>query len=204
MKRNSLSKSVRTIALMTLLSITVGTSIQRSAQAQYGVLAKNASGACVPLPNGVYYQEFGGITFSSAQKEAYRKIEAQIRKRYKTIGVDFYTDYKPGVSEEKKAEIIDASIILESDNLSSAEQVKFLNIKYGQYARFSVRKSMIFTQKEIAKGRQIGLDFEAQTMAILTPAQQKVYKVNLALQRRIQACGASDTPFDRIMSPLPY
>jgi hypothetical protein len=201
MKRNSLSKSVRTFSLMAMLSIMVSTTLQQPIQAQ--TVAKDKNGACTVLPQGVFYQEFGGITFSSAQKEAYRKIEAQIRKRYKTIGADFSTEYKPGVSEEKKAEIVDASITLERDNLSSAEQVKFLNRKYGQYARFSVKKSMTFTQKQITEGQKIGRDFEAQTMAILTPEQQKIYQVNLALQRRIQFC-VGPTPFDRIISPLPY
>ncbi len=205
MEITSLSKSFRTFGLITLLFVMVATSLQQPIQAQSkgNKVPTTTDGTCAPLPKGVFYQEFGGITFSSAQKEAYRKIEAQIRKRYKTIGADFYTEYKPGVSEKKKAEIVDTSITLERDNLSSAKQVKFLNRKYGQYARFSVKKSMTFTKKKIVEGQQIGLDFEAQTMAILTPEQKKVYAANLAIQRRIQAC-VDPTPFARIISPLPY
>jgi hypothetical protein len=205
MQRISLSKSVRTFGLMSILSVMVATTLQQPVQAQSkgNKVPTTTDGTCAPLPKGVFYQEFGGITFSPAQKAAYRGIEAQIRTRYKTIGADFSTEYKPGVSEEKKAEIVDASITLERDNLSSAEQVKILNRKYGQYARFSVNRSMIFTQKKIVEGQQIGLDFEAQTMAILTPEQKKVYAANLAIQRRIQAC-VDPTPWARIISPLPY
>jgi hypothetical protein len=205
MKRISLSKSVRTIGVMAILSATIAASLQQPIQAQSkgNKVPTTTDGTCAPLPKGVFYQEFGGITFSPAQKAAYRGIEAQIRKRYKTIGADFSTEYKRGVSEEKKAEIVDGSIALERDNLSSAEQVKILNRKYGQYARFSVNRSIIFTQKKIVEGQQIGLDFEAQTMAILTPEQKKVYTANLAIQRRIQAC-VDPTPWARIISPLPY
>jgi hypothetical protein len=52
---------------------------------------------------------------------------------------------------------------------------------------------------QLSLSKRIDRDFEAQTMPIITPNQQEVYKGNLALQQRIQAC---DT-YDRIMSPLP-
>jgi hypothetical protein len=204
MKLTSFSKSVRSIGLMAMLSVTIVTSLQQPIQAQSkgNRVPTTADGTCAPLPEGTYYQEFGGITFSSAQKAAYREIEAQIRKRYKPIG-DVSTEYKPGVSEEKKAEIVDGSIALERYNLSNAEQVKVLTKKYGKYAKFSLNKSGIYTQRQIEEGQQIGLDFEAQTMAILTPEQKKIYAANLAIQRRIQAC-VDPTPFSRIISPLPY
>jgi hypothetical protein len=83
--------------------------------------------------------------------------------------------------------------------------VKRLTKKYGKYAIFERPKAVVvYTPEQVAKGKQIGRDFEAQTMAILTPEQQKIYKVNLALQQRIRACVPDDTPADRIISPLPY
>jgi hypothetical protein len=96
MKRNSLSKSVRTIGLMALLSVTISNTLQQPVQAQTGVLAQGDNGTCVSLsdgssyyslPKGVYYQEFGGITFSPEQKAEYRRIEAKINARYEAIAV---------------------------------------------------------------------------------------------------------------------
>jgi hypothetical protein len=158
MKLTSLSKSARTIGLMAMLSATVATAIQQPVRAQ--AIAQDDNGVCSILPEGVYYQEFKGITFSPEQKTAYREIEAIINARYKVI----------------------------SDNTQMS----------------LITGGLIYTPAQVAEGKKIGRDFEAQTMTILTPEQQKIYETNLALQRRIQACDSSDQPFDRIMSPLPY
>ncbi len=214
MKLTSFSKSVRSIGLMTMLSAIVATSLQQPVQAQFGVIAKDATGACVPLPNGTYYQEFGGIKFSPKQKAAYRKIEAKIQKRYKVIsdntkevvvpggGLAIY--FKEGIGDKKATEISDASLKMLRDNFSTDKQIKLLTEKYGKYGTFSPTTSLVYTPEQIALGHKIGRDFEAQTMAILTPEQQKIYQVNLTLQRRIQACSLPPQPFDRILSPLPY
>jgi hypothetical protein len=213
MKLTSLSKSVRSFGLIAMLSVLVTTTLQQPIQAQ--TVAKDKNGVCTTLPEGVFYQEFGGITFSPAQKAAYRKIEAKINKRYKVIsdntrpvvlpgaGLSMYP--KPKVFEEKASEINAAMSDPEILKLSTAQQIEVLTKKYGKYATFSFAEALVYTPKQIAEGKRIGRDFEAQTMAILTPNQQKIYKVNLALQQRIQACVEPDNiPFDRIISPLPY
>jgi hypothetical protein len=168
MKRTSFSKSVRTIGLMALLSVTISNTLQQPVQAQTGVLAQGDNGTCVSLsdgssyyslPKGVYYQEFGGITFSPEQKAEYRKIEAKINARYEAI----------------------------SRNTTMS----------------LVTGGIVYTPAQTLEGPRIGRDFEAQTMRILTPEQQKIYQANLTLQQKIQACGPSQV-FDRIISPLPY
>jgi hypothetical protein len=201
MKLTSFSKSVRAIGVMAMLSVTIATTLQQPVQAQ--TIAKDDNGVCSPLPQGVFYQEFGGITFSQDQKAAYRKIEAKINRRYRVVLDNL--KFKPGTSDKKANEIIDASVEMGYGSLSSAEQVKRLTKKYGKYAIFERPKAVVvYTPEQVAKGKQIGRDFEAQTMDILTPEQQKIYKVNLALQQRIRACVPDDTPADRIISPLPY
>jgi hypothetical protein len=208
--RATLSGKIHANSLMAMLSIVVATTLQQPVQAQ-SLIAKDKNGVCAPLPAGVFYQEFGGITFSPTQKAAYRKIEAKINKRYKVISdnaksVDIPdgVQLRLGVPNEKADEINFAVVKMWNDGLSTSQQAKLLTQKYGKYAIFSLGKTTVYTPEQIAKGRRIGRDFEAQTMAILTPEQQKIYKLNLALQQRVQACGASDTPFDRIISPLPY
>jgi hypothetical protein len=209
MKRTSLSKSVRTFGLMAMLSVLVATTLQQPVQAQSkgNKVPTTADGTCQPLPQGTFYQEFGGITFSETQKEAYRKIEANIRKRYEAIKLQSLPmvsiEYKPGISNKKTVEIEAASVEMARKNLSITQQMKQLTKKHGKYARFSVVEGEGYTPKQIAEGQQIGLDFEAQTMTILTPEQQKVYEANLVVQRKVQAC-VEPTPFARIISPLPY
>jgi hypothetical protein len=190
----------------------VATALQQPIQAQ--TIGKDDNGVCAPLPQGVYYQEFSGIKFSPAQKAAYRKIEAKINKRYKVIsdntkevvvpggGLAIY--FKEGIGDRKATEISDVSLKMSRDNLSTDKQIKLLTKKYGKYGIFSPTTSLVYTPEQIALGHKIGRDFEAQTMAILTPEQQKIYQVNLTLQRRIQACSLPPQPFDRIISPLPY
>jgi hypothetical protein len=209
MKLTLLSRSIGSIAM---LSIAIATALQQPIQAQ--TIGKDDNGVCAPLPQGVYYQEFGGIKFSPAQKAAYRKIEAKINKRYKVIsdntkevvvpggGLAIY--FKEGIGDRKATEISDVSLKMSRDNLSTDKQIKLLTKKYGKYGIFSPTTSLVYTPEQIALGHKIGRDFEAQTMAILTPEQQKIYQVNLTLQRRIQACSLPPQPFDRIISPLPY
>ena len=219
MKLTSLSKSVRSIGLMTLLSATIGTTLQQPVQAQeappnFSVLAKDKNGVCSPLPQGVFYQEFGGITFSPEQKAAYRKFDAEARKRYKPIidnpkkvidpdgpvGIEF----RPGIGDKKAFEIVDALDVLIRRKLSTAQQVEALTKSYGQYAIFSPPEGISYSPKQISEGKRITRNWEAQTMAILTPKQQKIYKANLALQDRIMDCGIRDQPIDRLLSPAPY
>jgi hypothetical protein len=209
MKRTSLSKSVRTIGLIAMLSVMVATTLQQPVQAQSkeNKVPTTTDGTCQPLPQGTLYQEFGGIIFSETQKEAYRKIEANIRKRYEAIQPQLLPmvsiEYKPGLDNKKAVEIEAATVEIARKNLSITQQMKQLTKKYGKYARFSATEGEGYTPKQIVEGQQIGLDFEAQTMTILTPEQQKVYQANLAIQRKIQAC-VEPTPFSRIISPLPY
>jgi hypothetical protein len=73
MERTSLSKSVRTIGLMAMLSILVATTLQQPIQAQSKVLTQGNT-ACVPLPTGITFFELQGIEFSPKQKAEYKKI----------------------------------------------------------------------------------------------------------------------------------
>jgi hypothetical protein len=87
MKRISLSKSVRTFGVMAIVSITIATSLQQPIQAQSkgNRIPTTEDGTCKPLPEGTYYKEYGGITFSSEQKAAYQKSMAKVKKRFATL-----------------------------------------------------------------------------------------------------------------------
>ncbi|KAM3106511.1 hypothetical protein [Phormidesmis sp. 146-33] len=211
MQFTSLSKAVRALGSIAVLSVMVGTLVQ-PVQAQ-GKVPSTENSVCVPLPEGVFYQEFGGITFSPAQKAAYRKIEAKMKERFAALSATLKTVEDPNRSvsiainkpmgEQVYAEYDAMVTALGSAQVPGDEQVKLINQKFGKYVEASISQVAADTPEQIAEGQQIGLDFEAQTMAILTPEQRPIYQANLAIQRQIQACTAP-SPFARIISPLPY
>jgi hypothetical protein len=211
-----ISKSIRAVGAIAVLSLMVGATVPQPAQAQMVALDEN--GVCTALPEGVFYQEFAGITFSPIQKAAYRAIEARINARYaalaatlrtvedpdRSVAVTFKTEAgSNAMSAEKYAEYDARLTALQIAQVPGDEQVRLINQEFGEYVEASIAQVAADTPEQIAEGVQIGLDFEAQTMAILTPEQKPIYETNLALQRRIQACNVA-TPFARIISPLPY
>jgi hypothetical protein len=215
MKRTSLSKSVRTFGLMAMLSVLVATTLQQPIQAQSkgNKVPTTADGTCAPLPEGTTYQEFGGITFSQKQKQTYRKSAAKLAKKVKAITsaptlvddperstVIYFNDW---IGDKKTAEINAMMDSLKRDKVPSDKRVELINKKYGKYAKASIVQFSIYTPEQITAGQQAGLDFEAEMMSIFTPEQQKTYRANLAIQRRIQACSEPD-PNAKIISPLPF
>jgi hypothetical protein len=210
-----ISKSIRAVGAIAVLSIMIGAA-QQPVQAQ--TVAQDENGVCTALPEGIFYQEFGGITFSPMQKAAYRTIEARINERYaalyatlrtvedpsRSVSIAFKTEAGSGAMTPEKYAEYDARVTaLAVSQVSSDEQVRLINQEFGEYVEASIAQVLAYTPEQVAEGQRIGLDFEAQTMAILSAEQKPIYETNLALQRRIQACG-EPTPFARILSPLPY
>jgi hypothetical protein len=155
MKLTSFSKSVRSIGLMAMLSVVAATTLQQSAQAQFGILAKDANGVCVIVDN-LYYQEFGGITFSSEQEAAHRKLYAKLRKSYEAIVPEMLDiQFKKGIGDKKIYEINKASIKL--GNISTYTKIELLTKQYGKFAKFSFASSSIYTPEP-------GLFHSRQTM----------------------------------------
>jgi hypothetical protein len=218
MKRTSLSKSIRAFGLMAMLSVMVATTLQQPVQAQSkgNKVPTTTDGTCAPLPKGVFYQEFGGIKFSSTQKAAYRNSLAKMGKRFKPINDAIPVADSPDenvlsfksvgkLNEQKFAEANAAYTALLMAQVPGNKIIEVINSLHGKYANVSRLKtpSREFTQEEIAEGQQIGLDFEAEMMSVFTPKQQKIYKANLAIQRQIQAC-TPPSPYAKIISPRPF
>jgi uncharacterized protein involved in tolerance to divalent cations len=206
MKRTSLSKSFRTFGLMAMLSVLVATTLQQPVQAQSKgdkTLATNAT-ACITLPANTFFNEFEGMTFSREQDKAYQKIRAARNKKYTAFSKTFrevevpdVMSYapKPGTSDQKMEEISNADLALLRAKVSVAQRRKLLAQRYGRYADFSIPKDLApFTPEQIATGQKIWRDSEAQTMAILTPEQQKTYRAQLVVLRGLEACG-KPSPF---------
>ena len=196
MKISSLSKAVYTLSMMVLLSVMAGTPLQQSAQAQSEAKPKVA---CITLPQGKFFNEFEGMTFSREQDKAYQKIRAARNQKYKALSKTFrevdlpdgsfgYAP-KPGTSDQKMEEISNADTALLQAGVPNARRRKLLTQRYGRYAEFSASRDLVpFTPEQLATGRKIWRDSEAQTMAILTPEQRKMYQAQLVILRGLEAC----------------
>jgi hypothetical protein len=199
MKRDSLPKSVCAFGLMAMLSVLIATTLQQPVQARSKVLAQG-NAACVPLPTGVTFFELQGIEFSPKQKAEYKKILAKMNvrseallKRVRKGQSDGYlvTEIKEGVKDKIVEEIKKAIGIVSSDTIPDAKQVDGLTKRYGQYAKFSVDSQLVFTPAQSAERDKMTRDQEDQTLSILTPEQQKIYRANLVVKRGFEACDTS-------------
>lgn len=208
MQFTSLSKSVRTIGVMILLSAIVGTSMQQNAQAQSGAKPKVA---CITLPpDQSFFNEFEGITFSREQDEAYQKIRTArdaksnaLSKTFRAVADperNFGTIPKPGTSDEKMEEISDDDTTLIRANVSNDLRREMLTRRHGRYATFLINQNFVFTPEQIATGRKIWRDSEAQTMAIFTPEQQKIYQAKLVIVLGLEACDETTPSSPRLFS----
>jgi uncharacterized surface protein with fasciclin (FAS1) repeats len=82
MKRTSLSKSVRTISLMAMLSAVVATTLQQTIQAQTPSAINPAlKVTCVPVAEGEIVYGFNGIKLSPQQLAAYDRLEKSFGKK---------------------------------------------------------------------------------------------------------------------------
>jgi hypothetical protein len=202
MKRTSLSKSVRTIGLMAMLSVLVATTLQQPVQAQKSTQLKAPASCNLKLKDG-FFVEFQGIKFTPKQEAAYKRISAKIGKeaeaQMKNVGTEPNPDAplrvipNDGIGDKKYREIIDAWDTLRRTEVSIKEQIKLLTEQYGQYATFSQQSRLRFTPEQIAAKEKMNRDFEAQMMSIFTPQQQKVYRANLVIKRQIEACDTNKT-----------
>ncbi|MBE9012399.1 hypothetical protein IQ250_19560 [Pseudanabaenaceae cyanobacterium LEGE 13415] len=195
-----LTKSLRTLGLMAMLTVIVGTSVQQSVQAQTRSQNRTQPQApvrCVQPKN--FFFELQGIKFTPRQEAAYRRITAQGKKEANEFMKNVRTEvdpnapidqivYKQGITEKIVQEIRDAQAAMTRTKVPPREQLKLLTEKFGQYAEFYQTPRLRFTPEQIAAREKRTRDREAQVMAILTPQQQKVYRSNLVIKRQIEAC----------------
>ncbi|RUT10323.1 hypothetical protein DSM106972_008180 [Dulcicalothrix desertica PCC 7102] len=204
MKLTFLSKTVRTLGLMTLLSVMVGTSVQQSVQAQTQSTADflEQSKACdramkedgEEMDGGYFFDDFKGLNLTDQQKKAYEVLDAQAEAKRAEI-------YKGSISVADPAAILSFSsspgvsvppdvqaAIQEALNSNpKMDQEAALNQKFGKYGRFIGSYITYFTPEQETQLSQIGKDFYSQVQDLMTPEQQPQYSKNLAARLRINA-----------------
>jgi hypothetical protein len=128
MKLTSFSKSVRAIGLMAMLSALVAATLQQPVQGQSkgNRIPTTEDGTCKPLPEGTYYKEYGGITFSSEQKAAYQKSMAKVKKRFATLNaaMEKRNNYYPNAGHIAAGQQIGLDFEAEMMSVFTPEQQK--------------------------------------------------------------------------------
>jgi hypothetical protein len=203
MKLTFLSKVLRTLSLMVMLSVVVDMIVQQPVQAAPQTKDKTEAGtACVPLPEGGFFYELQGITFTPEQAAAYDKLSAKLSAREaerakglrteEIPGAPLDIEMKDGSPEGIGEEIIKAQDAMIRRNVFVNEQLKLLTQKYGQYAIFYKPRTTVFTPEQLASQDKDMRADEAEMMATLTPQQQKVYQANLVRRGQLEACNTKN------------
>jgi hypothetical protein len=195
MKRTSLSKSVRTIALIIAIA---STGVQQPTSAQ-------AQNACSIASAQAPQSTFDGVNLSPAQMSAYdaviKKQDAQAprlsAKGKKVIKPNATILFFPkqGVKIPPK---LQEALSLEAGN-SKPAQIASLTTKYGQYGSFVPSTTVVYTQALFDEFKKEGQILQNRIAAVMNPTQRQKYEQNIAAYERInKACGDAYSPFTKV------
>jgi hypothetical protein len=193
MKLTSLSKTVRTIALIIAIA---SPSLQQPASAQ----AQNAcSIASAQGPRG----SLDGVnltpTQSSAFDESSQRFDAwatRFNEKAKKVvkpnaPVGFFP--KQGISSK-----LQETLSIEANNAKPA-QIPSLTAKYGKYGRFIPETTLVYNQALFEEYERQSRFLQDQSLTVLSPAQRQKYQQNEAAFKRInKICGTQDGPFVKV------
>jgi Spy/CpxP family protein refolding chaperone len=189
---------------MALLSVSVGTTVQQSVQAQTQDPADTLerSQACdramkedgEEMEGGYFFDDFKGLNLTDKQKKAYEALDAQAEAKRAKV-------YKESISVADPAAILSFSsspgvsippdvqaAIQEALNSNpKMDKEAALNQKFGKYGIFIGSYITYLTSEQQAQIDQATKDFYAQVQDLMTPEQQPQYSKNLAARLRINA-----------------
>jgi hypothetical protein len=184
MKLTALSKSVRTIGLITLLSTIQGMGILKTAQAQENV---NAGAVCTAayfddpgyMYNPVTNQQIAAVSKFEGNPERVKRIErmmAEITTFSAPLGspmgyVIKKVDGKEVSIPPKIKRAIDQGIRIYSKN--NRPRVAELNQKYGQYATFGQNITLMLSPEQQQERVKETYESLAYIKSVLTPQQRQ-------------------------------
>jgi hypothetical protein len=186
MKRTSLSKSVRTIALIIAIA---STGLQQPASAQ----AQNACAiAYTKTPKGGIYD---GINLSPTQQSAFDAFTKPRDALFIRLNPRANRVTKPNASImffPKEGVTIPPDLkkkIAEFERVGKPAQAPSLNEKYGQYGRFNPLTTLVYSQALFEEYEREMKRLENQSLEVMTPAQRRRYQQNQAPYKKInQVC----------------
>ncbi len=220
MKLSSLSKIVRTIGLVAVLSATVGSSISQTVQAQTEPVTleervnqwRADDIARWETCDGVYQQEaeifegnyffdpFRKLNLTEEQNNAYLTFNAQsdaetlevLDSSLSVVDPTAALSFSYSVDPDQLPESINSAIQAALNENPTSNQLEALNQEFGQYGEFSGAYINYLRPDQKAQLAQITENFQAQMQSVMTPEQVIQYQENLASGRRISA--ACDSP----------
>lgn len=202
MKHPFLLKATGIVGLIGLLCTTLGTGIQRSAQAQTAESVQSGA-ACIDAyfenPNYMYYpptdlsfddpEWTGGLTvLSEEQRKAISRASAvalgnleAVTAEVNTFSValdapfSYIANEVNGVAVEIPPEIRKAmdEAVNSEDVANRREQVKMLNEQYGQYATFGQQITLVFSPEQAKRVADGYREYNAKAKTILTEEQKQ-------------------------------
>jgi hypothetical protein len=215
MKLTALSKTIRTIALITILSAIQGTSIVQTAQAQ-AIPAGKPGSVCTDayFANPDYMYTFPPEMQSKQQKAALEKLDGTPArfKRQKdiwarsstfSVALDAPVGYvakkvsgKPvAISAKLAEEMRDAAANANRDPKATRRRVAELNKKYGAYATFGQQINLIFSPEQIRENTKMIRESTAFIVSVMTPAQKQAERDMVkASAKQMGMCPALSNP----------
>jgi hypothetical protein len=211
MKLTSLSKTVRTISLITILSAIEGMSLVQTAQAQAipaGKPGSVCSDAYFANPDYMYtpvtekqrkaVSEFGG---NPARMKRMERIWA--KSNTFSVALDAPVGYvakvvngKPVAIPSKLAkEMYDAAFNANRYPKATRKRVVELNQKYANYATFGQQLNLIFSPEQIRENTKIIREFSAYTASVMTSEQRQKERDGMrASAKQMGMCPALGNP----------
>ncbi len=188
MKLPALSKSVRTIALLTVFSTIQGVSIVQTAQAQAD---PNAEAVCTAA-----YFDNPGYMYQAATQQQQEAIDKYLRnpdrlRRGERLMAEITTFSAPldspmgyvakkvngkEISIPPKIEEEIRSAVLVDPSQNRRKRVAELNQKYGQYATFGQNITLLPSPQQTKEYDQDTYAFFAYIKSLLTPQEQKAQR----------------------------
>ncbi len=195
MKLTFLSKTAGTIGLIAVLSAMVGTSVQKTVQAQTEdqAVTEQSEQYCnqsFPQDQPYFYTE--GIDFSDEQMEAFNRITTAAEEKDATIRESAQETIDPTAPvyfvpmENLKVPPEVSEAVDRIQPTATPDQVEALNEQFGQYGEFGASPTLITTLEQDRQIEENDQESIAQVLAILTPEQQATFRENLALQEQIK------------------
>ncbi len=190
MKQTSLSKTVRTIGLMTILSAIQAISIVQTVQAK-AIPAGKPGSVCTDAyfenPDFMYSAQPG-----KRQQEAIDKFGSdpvRMKKQQNiwaksntfSVALDAPVGYvaktingKPiAIPAKLEKEMYNAAFTANRDPKTTRRRVVELNQKYAKYATFGQQLNLIFSPEQIRENTKMTREFSAYTASVLTPQQKQ-------------------------------
>jgi hypothetical protein len=193
MKLTSVSKSIRTIGLITILSAIQGTIVIQTAQAQ-AIPAGKPGSVCsdayfanpdymYTLPPGEQQQKQQAAVdkFSADPVRAKRMNRIWAKSKTFSVALDAPVGYvakkvngKPVAIPKKIAkDIYWAAFNANGDPKSTRRRVAELNQKYANYATFGQQINLIFSPEQIKENTKMTREFSAYLASVMTPEQKQ-------------------------------